>query len=441
MSKNKSTSASGFLEALSFDKFNEMQTEFIEKAASNPNLILLAPTGSGKTVAFLVPLISRLKLDHRGIQALIIVPSRELALQIEQVFKSLKTNFRVSTVYGGHSSRIEVKSLLEKPDVVIGTPGRLVDHLKRESFDMTSVHTLILDEFDKSLQLGFHDEMEVIFRLLKGEENLWFTSATTLSRLPSFIPFRECPTINYLKDSVDSKLQLSVVHFSRNGKEEMLVRLLSNLQEMPCIVFCNLRDSVDQVSQLFKKNGIDHSVMHGGLEQLDREKNLIRFRSKVTNVLVATDLASRGLDIPEIGLIVHFELPDKEDSFTHRNGRTARMQNEGKAFFLVPERTSLPDYLNDKVDEFVPDRDAAPYANSEWKLLYISAGKKDKVSKGDIVGVLIKKGGLNNEDLGLITLMDHASYVAVKGDRVTPLLGKLKNEKIKKIKIKIEEAN
>lgn len=441
MSKSNSTSNAAFLKALSFESFNPMQSEFIEKAKSNPNLILLAPTGSGKTVAFLVPLISRLSSAHRGIQALIIVPSRELALQIEQVFKSMKTNFRVSTVYGGHSSKTEVKSLQEMPDLVIGTPGRIADHLDRGSMELSSMHTLVLDEFDKSLQLGFHEQMEVVFKLLKGEEYVWFTSATSISKLPAFVPFSDCRTINYLQNAEESKLKLHLVHFSRNEKETMLLRLLTELQEMPSIVFCNLRDTVDQVSELFRKNGIAHSVLHGGLEQIDREKNLIKFRSKVTNILVATDLASRGLDIPEIGVIVHYELPDKEDSFIHRNGRTARMKSEGQAFFLVPERAQLPVYLDETIEEFVPVRDTGTYVNSDWKLLYISAGKKDKVSKGDLVGVLIKKGGLENEDLGLITLMDYASYVAVKSHSVASLIGKLKNEKIKKIKIKIEEAN
>lgn len=430
-----------YLSNLSIESLNEMQSEFISRAAKNAHLVLLAPTGSGKTIAFLIPLISSLQESIRAVQALIIVPTRELAIQIEQVFKGLKTPFRVSTVYGGHSSKLESQSIGEAPDVIIGTPGRLADHLERGSFDPASVRTIVLDEFDKSLEMGFQDQLKAIFKSMSGEPRFLLTSATALKRMPDFIPFSDYRTVNFLRDEVESKLELRLIHSSSKEKGETLMRLVAGFQNESCIVFCNHRDAVDRLSTLLTDYDYSHSVLHGGLEQIDREKNLIRFRSKVTNLLIATDLASRGLDIPEIKQIIHYQLPPKEDAFIHRNGRTARMHAEGKAYLILANDESLPEYIDRFVEEEKLNEKLNPPIRQEWVCLYFSVGKKDKVSKGDLVGLLTKKGELKSDEIGLITIMDFASYVAVKSNLVQKLLPKLKNERVKKIKVKVEEAN
>ena len=430
-----------FLKNLSIANFNEMQTTFIEKATSAVNLMLLAPTGSGKTLAFLIPLVNKLSPQASGVQALIVTPSRELALQIEQVFRAMKTSFKVSICYGGHSMKIEQNSLSEAPAVIIGTPGRLSDHILRKSFDPRTVNMVVLDEFDKSLQMGFHEQLTIIFKALTGKQQHILTSATRLDAWPEFLPFKKPETINYLKDEADSKLRLRVVHTNSVDKVETLMRLVTGFNQEVCLVFCNHREAVERISALFSKHKFEHGILHGAMDQIDREKNLIRFRGGAHNVLIATDLASRGLDIPEIKHVVHYQLPPQQESFIHRNGRTARMHAEGQAYLVLADDETLPGYIDKSVEELKLSGKLQLPPPPHFACLYISAGKKDKISKGDIVGLLTKKGGLQSDDIGLITTLDFSSYVSVKRTLVNKVLANIKNEKLKKIKVKIEVAN
>lgn len=441
MSENTIQKYAGVLNLLGIDSLNEMQLDFIQQAQETDNLMLLAPTGSGKTLAYLLPLIDDLDENLREVQALIVVPSRELAIQIEQVFKSLKTNFRVSTCYGGHSVKIEQNSLSEGPAVVIGSPGRLSDHVQRESFGLENIKVIVLDEFDKSLQMGFHEQLRIIFRKLTGTERHFLTSATKLDRMPDFIPFSRPLQVNYLQDEADSKLELKLIHTSSKVKVETLMRLVAGFQHEACLVFCNHRDAVDRISVLLTAYDFEHGVLHGGMEQIDREKNLIKFRSGVYNLLIATDLASRGLDIPEIKHVVHYQLPPRIDAFTHRNGRTARMHAEGQGYLILANDEELPDYLDKSVEEIEVSETLPLPTPTNLACLYISAGKKDKISKGDIVGLLTKKGGLEASDIGLITILDFVSYVAVKRDLAKKTISKINNEKLKKVKVRVAEAS
>ncbi|CAN5220923.1 DEAD/DEAH box helicase [soil metagenome] len=430
-----------FLKNLSISAFTEMQEEVIEKASAPENLLVLAPTGSGKTLSFLIPLISKLSNKSREVQAIIVAPSRELSLQIEQVLRNMKTSYKVSCVYGGHSVKIEQNSLSEAPAIIIGTPGRLADHVRRKSFDASYVRTIVLDEFDKSLQMGFHEELKVVFNALNGKQQFILTSATRLDPLPDFLPFKKIDTLNYLKDEEESKLKLKLINTRSVDKIETLLKLVARFNQEVCIVFCNHRDAVDRISVLFTKSNFEHGILHGAMEQIDREKNLIKFRGGAHNVLISTDLASRGLDIPEIKHIVHYQLPLQPEAFVHRNGRTARMHAEGEAYLILAEDETLPEYIDKSIDEIkLPGRFELP-APPAYACLYISAGKKDKISKGDIVGLLTKKGGLQGDEIGLITTLDHASYVSVKRSKVTKVLAAIKNEKLKGGKVKIEVAN
>lgn len=418
-----------------------MQLEFFTEADKNQNLILLAPTGSGKTLAFLLPLISSLEENKKQVQALVIVPTRELALQIEQVFKSLKTNFKSTLCYGGHSMRTEQNSLAEGATIVIGTPGRLADHIQRGSLELSEVKTVILDEFDKSLELGFHDQIESIFESISGSPKHFLTSATDLKKWPDFLPFEYPQEINYLDNTVKSNLELKVLYTSHKEKGENLLRLLSKFGQESSIVFCNHREAVDRLSILMKEYDFEHAVLHGGMEQLDREKNLIKFRSGTVNILVATDLASRGLDIPEIKHVIHYQLPHKEEAFVHRNGRTARMHAEGISYLVIADDEYIPDYIEQEIQEVSVEEDFSAPPPSEYVCIYFSAGKKHKISKGDIVGLLTKKGGLEGKEIGLITILETSSYAAVNRLKSTEVINKLHNEKLKKVKVKIEEAN
>lgn len=430
-----------YLKNLSIQELNEMQTAFIEKAASSDNLMLLSPTGSGKTLAFLIPLVNKLNAEATGVQALIVTPSRELALQIEQVFRAMKTSYKVSVCYGGHSVKIEQNSLSEAPAVIIGTPGRISDHIVRKSFDARTVKMVVLDEFDKSLQMGFQEQLTIIFKALSGKQQHILTSATKLDAWPDFLPFKKPETLNFLKDEAESKLKLRVVHTKSADKVETLMRLVAGFNQEVCLVFCNHREAVERISALFTKHNFEHGILQGAMDQIDREKNLIRFRGGAHNVLIATDLASRGLDIPEIKHVVHYQLPPQQESFIHRNGRTARMHAEGQAYLVLADDETLPGYIDKSVEELKLSGKLHLPPPPNYACLYISAGKKDKISKGDIVGLLTKKGGLQGDDIGLITTLDFSSYVSVKRPLVNKVLANIKNEKLKNTKVKIEVAN
>ena len=429
-----------YLKNLSISQLNEMQLATIQKATSSSNVMLLAPTGSGKTLAFLIPLVNKLRKDVNTVQAVIVAPSRELSLQIESVFRSMKTSFKVSCCYGGHSASVEQKSLKETPAVVIGTPGRLADHIQRKSFNARNVQLIVLDEFDKSLQMGFHDQLAVIFKALGGKQQHLLTSATRTHEWPEFLPFTRPETVNFLKDQGDSKLQVRAVHTRSTDKVETLLRLVAGFNQEVCLVFCNHREAVERISALFTQHKFAHGILHGAIEQIDREKSLIQFRGGAHNVLIATDLASRGLDVPEIRHVVHYQLPPQQEAFLHRNGRTARMHADGLAYLILANDEKLPEYIDKSVEVItVSDMLRLP-PPPKYACLYISAGKKDKISKGDIAGLLMKKGALQSDDIGLITTLDFSSYVCVKRDRVTGLLPLIKSEKLKKTKVKIEVA-
>jgi len=430
-----------FLKNLSIPEFNDMQVTVIEKTLSANDVMLLAPTGSGKTLAFLIAILNKLTPGREGVQALIIAPSRELSLQIEQVFRAMKTSYKVTCCYGGHSSKIEENSLSEAPAVVIGTPGRLADHIERKTIDASTIKIVVLDEFDKSLQMGYQDQLSVIFKALNKKQQHVLTSATRLNLLPDFLPFTKPDLIDFLKDEIDSKLELKLVKTQSTDKAETLMRLVAGFNQEVCLVFCNHREAVERISTVFEHHHFEHGILHGAMEQIDREKNLIKFRGGAHNVLIATDLASRGLDIPEIKHVVHYQLPPQQEAFTHRNGRTARMHAEGEAYLVLAEDEELPHYIDKAIEEVKVPRKLQLPPPPHFACLYISAGKKDKISKGDIVGLLTKKGGLKSDEVGLVTTLDHASYVSVKRTLVSNVLTNIKNEKLKKAKVKIEVAN
>jgi superfamily II DNA/RNA helicase len=299
----------------------------------------------------------------------------------------------------------------------------------------------VLDEFDKSLQMGFHDQLEILFKSLNQRQQHILTSATNQGALPDFLPFKRLNTIDYLTSVPDPKLELKVLHTNSTDKVDALMKLVASFNQEVCLVFCNHREAVERISMLFKSKNFEHGTFHGAMEQIDREKNLIRFRGGAHNVLISTDLASRGLDIPDIKHVVHYQLPPKEDAFIHRNGRTARMHAHGEAYLILADDESLPDYLTQKIETIPVPKTLKLPPPPAYACLYISAGKKDKVSKGDIVGFLTKKGGITGDDIGLIMPLDYASYVSIKRPLVKKVLEAIQQEKLKNIKVKVEVAN
>lgn len=421
------------LNKLEIISLNAMQHEAIKTIPKSINTILLSPTGSGKTVAFLLPIIEHLDPDCKEIQAMILVPSRELAIQIEQVMRNMGSGYKVNAVYGGRAGSKDKLELKHRPAVLIGTPGRIAAHLYKESFSTKHITTLVLDEFDKSLEVGFETDMIEIIDELPNINKRILTSATFGVQIPQFIKLIDPITIDYLEKE-SSQLALKTVVASDKTKLKTLVDTLCHIGNQPGIIFCNFKDTIKEVSQYLWDNKISHGCFYGGMEQIDREKTLIKFRNGTYQIIIATDLAARGIDIPEMKFIIHFQLPNKVNEFTHRNGRTARMNKEGTAYVLVWDG-NIPSYVN--APEIEKLKNAPIPSPTGWQTLFITGGRKDKISKGDIAGLFFKQGKLNNDEIGIIELQNNCAYVSVKSSKASELISRVNNMRLKKKKVRI----
>lgn len=431
---NSTKNQESILNKLNIEKLNPMQEEANSAIISSNEIILLSPTGTGKTLAFLLPIISNLDKSCTEIQALIVVPTRELAIQIESVIREMGSGFKANAVYGGRSGSKEKIELKHRPAILVGTPGRIADHIRRERFSTESISTLVLDEFDKSLEIGFKTEMEEIISVLTYVNKKILTSATKGVEIPSFVGLRNPIEIDFSDDGIP-KLEIRTVISDKKDKLETLVKLLSNIGNKPGIIFCNFKDTIDDVCYYLSSEGISFGSYSGSMEQPDREKALIKFRNGTHQLIVATDIAARGIDIPELKFIIHYELPNREKEFIHRNGRTARMESDGTAYILKWKHENLPEFINNiKIEEL---NDSPIPKPSEWKTIHINGGRKDKISKGDIAGLFIKQGNLTNEEIGIIELKQSDTYVAIRKDKTEFIVETFNNTRIKKKKVRI----
>lgn len=467
---------SDILRNLRIEQLNPMQEAAIGAYASGGDLVLLSPTGSGKTLAFLLPLVQSLREDAEGVQAVVLVPSRELALQIETVFKAMNVPLKAMSCYGGRPAMEEHRTMKGiRPAVIIGTPGRMNDHLRKQNFDARTVATLVIDEFDKCLEFGFQDEMAEVIGQLPSLRKRVLLSATDAEEIPAFVngnatsakgrtasvksnstPVKgrsatlkgsfAMETEGFVKldfipeGHISARLDLQQVLSPEKDKLETLYRLLCTLGDRSTLVFVNYRESVERVAAYLKSKKFPCDAFHGGMEQDDRERALYKFRNGSCPVLVSTDLAARGLDIPGIDNVVHYHMPVNEEAFTHRNGRTARWESRGSSFLLLHAEERRPDYLPEAIPVFnLPEQTPKP-AKPRWTTLYIGKGRKDKLNRVDIVGFLYKKGGLSREDVGQVDVKDHYAFAAVRRSKARQLLTLLRGEKIKGMKTLIEEA-
>lgn len=413
---------------------NPMQEEALLAITSAPNTVLLSPTGTGKTVAFLLPTLRALDIDCKHVQMIILVPSRELAIQIEQVVREMGTGYKANAVYGGRPFSKDKIELAHNPAVLIGTPGRVADHLRRETFVVEDITTLVLDEFDKSLEIGFETEMREIIEYLPKIKKRILTSATQGIEIPKFAGVVNPLILDYL-DTQSSKLAIKRVVAPQKDKLETLVDLLHHIGNQPGIIFCNFKDTIQFVSEFLDDNNIPHGVFYGGLEQVDRERALIKFRNGTHQIIIATDLAARGLDIPELTFIIHYQLPLKAEEFTHRNGRTARMNAQGTAYVLQWEHEHIPDFITTK--DIVKLKDKETAIQPQWATLYVSGGRRDNISKGDLAGLFFKQGNLKSNEVGVIELKQDCAFVAVPKDKVARVIEKTNNTKLKKKKVRV----
>lgn len=437
----KNNNPNDILTSFGIKNRNEMQIVAHDAIINDNNVLLLSPTGSGKTLAFLLPIFEILQPEILSVQCLILVPSRELALQIEQVWKKMTTQYKVNVCYGGHAIETEIKNLSNPPAVLIGTPGRIADHIDRQNFRIDKITTLVLDEFDKSLQLGFHEQMSFIIGKLSKLNKRILVSATSDIEIPKYTRVVNPTVLDFIEtEKKDEKLSLKLINSSEKDKINTLFGLICTLKSEAAIVFCNHRDAAERICDALVSKGIFAAFYHGGLEQVERERALILFRNGSISYLITTDLAARGLDIPEMKHVIHYHLPSKNDEFTHRNGRTARMQTSGTAYIIVHESEKKMDYIDYDMLPYKIEKSNSVPKPPVFQTLYISGGKKNKLNKIDIVGFFSQKGALEKGDLGLIEVKDFVSFVAVKYNKVNDLLFKIKDEKMKGKKYKIEIA-
>ena len=431
------------LENLKIEQLNAMQQAAIDTYREGCDLILLSPTGSGKTLAYLLPLVSSLKSEVEGVQAVILVPSRELALQIEQVFKSMNTGFTIMSCYGGRPAMDEHRTMKGiRPSVIVGTPGRMNDHLEKLNFDATVVNLLVIDEFDKCLEFGFQEEMAAVIGKLPNLRRRFLLSATDTEEIPRFTGLNRTIKLNFLNPDggVSERLRLYKVISPVKDKLETLYRLLCCLGNQSTLVFCNHRESVERVGNYLHSMKVYCETFHGGMEQDDRERALYKFRNGSCHIFISTDLAARGLDIPDIKNVIHYHLPVAEDGFVHRNGRTARWEANGSAYVILYAEEQLPSYIKEDPEEYILPAITPKPVQPDFVTLYIGKGKKDKINKIDIVGFLSKKGNLGKEDIGRVDVKDHYAFAAVLRSKYKQVLKLVQNEKIKGVKALIELA-
>jgi ATP-independent RNA helicase DbpA len=432
----KKRSTDKILFNLGIEKLNDLQEEAILAIETGKSVITLAPTGSGKTLAFMLPLLKDLN-NATNSHTLIITPTRELSLQIEKVYKSTGNKAIHSCCYGGHAVKTEKNELLANPALIIGTPGRIHDHIRRGNLNPRTIQKVVLDEFDKSLELGFQTDMEEIIRSIGIIRQTILTSATRLKEFPDFLNLEDPLTIDHLKSAAELDIKHYFVRSQENDKLEELYKLLCHVKQSKSIIFCNHREAVERISDHLKRKGIAHAAYHGGLDQESRERALIKFRNNSHYTLIATDLASRGLDIEAIENVVHYQLANSEENWIHRDGRTARMFASGTSWVIMNEKEYLPDFIKDKAEEkTLPEEVQLPQL-PEMVTLYLGAGKKDKVNKVDIVGFVLKNSSLNKDELGIIDVRDHFSYAAIKRSKSDLVVKELKDQRIKRKKVKI----
>jgi len=418
-----------------FESLTPMQTQVADCNADT--LILISPTGSGKTIAFAVSILKRLDAPGHGVQAVVIAPSRELVLQIYEVIRPIASGYKTVPLYGGHSMQDEVKSLSVIPDIVIATPGRLLDHIERRQLDLGGVSVLVIDEYDKALELGFADEMKKCVKAMDRPRYVVLTSATELKEEPSYLDLSRAERI-VAQGSAGPRGRIQTVHIESPARDKLdiLVDLLRSMDDGKVIVFVNHRESAERVWSYLRDAGLPAGLYHGGIDQQQREQAVDLLNNGTTPILVSTDLGSRGLDIDSVQSVIHYHMPLSSESMTHRNGRTARMGASGTVYYITSEGDDVPEYVVwDR--EYMPSGASSDPIRPHSATLYFGSGKKEKISRGDIAGYLIANGGLSPDEVGKIVVRDHNSLAAVPAGKVDGVMAAISGAPLKGKKVRV----
>lgn len=438
------------LDALNYTSPTPVQAQAIPLLLQGHDVAAQAETGSGKTAAFGLPLLQSINPGLQQVQALVVVPTRELAVQVRQELKlyaRFMPNLKISAFYGGHSFRLEEDSLAHPPQVLVGTPGRLTDHLSRRTLDLSNVAQVVLDEADKLLEMGFEEELDDILKALPRKRQTILFSATMEEDVKELISnsLQDPRFVQASATAVPDRIAYYGLKVQDEQKPQALVRLLQSINPSGTVVFVNARLTTTEVAQHLQEYGFQARALHGKLEQSDRDKTMTLFRNGTASILVATDLAARGLDMEVVQQIIHYELPQHQDSYQHRSGRTGRAGKSGTVYTLVNSRETQkleqwPDVqVNEWLDlsELAAADTPAPVEAPALTTLHISGGRKDKLSPRDIVGALIAEVGLKASEIGKIEIQDRHSFVAIPEEAASAAVRKLSAARIKGKRYKV----
>lgn len=423
-------------------ELNDLQRAVLQTWPEGGDLVVYSPTGSGKTIAYAIPVLKAVNPVPGRLQVVVIVPSRELAVQSCSVIRSMAVGLKVTLCCGGHDVADERQSLSVVPEIVVATPGRLLDHASRGNIDLRNVRLLVLDEFDKSLELGFDDEMSRLLSRMPNLSRRILTSATVLHEFPDYLTLNNLHEVNFLdrEEELSQRLTSWTVHSPERDKLATLRHLLLDLPDGKAIVFVNYRDAAQRVGQYLAGCGISAGVYNGALTQIEREKAVALFNNGSYCVMVTTDLGARGLDIDGVQYIVHYHLPSTEQVLKHRNGRTARVDRHGEVFVILGPEEQLPGFVPVDAEKTLTASPQRQCIKPLMATLYFMAGRKEKISRGDLVGFIANNSSVTAAEVGHIDVKDHYALVAVPAAKAAASLCELSSLKIKGKRVRISLA-
>ena len=429
------------LNEIGYKQMSDIQAQSLPFILEGKDVIAQAKTGSGKTAAFGIGLLHKLQVKKFRVQSLILCPTRELSDQVARELRMLAKfshNIKILTLCGGVAFGPQLGSLRHGAHIIVGTPGRILKHLKKDSLSLEDVDTLVLDEADRMLDMGFSEEInEVLEFVPKSRQTLLFSATYTDEILGISASIQNSALhVKTTATEIANKIEERFYEVGNSDKIKTVIDILSNFKPQNVIIFANTKVEVDEIAKRLQESKIDALAIHGDLEQYDRNDVLVQFANKSCPVLVATDVAARGLDIKELSMVINYDLPHSQETYTHRIGRTARAGAEGLAFtlFSAYEEEKADEYKNDS-RIFESSKTLKPVSGFFMKpqniTLVIEGGKKDKVRAGDILGALTGEAGLSGSSIGKIDIYDRQSYVAIEASKIDEAHEKLKNGKIK----------
>jgi len=439
------------LDSLGYREMTAIQSQSLPLILSGKDVIAKAKTGSGKTAAFAIGLLSKLNVTLFQVQALVLCPTRELADQVSKEIRRLARftrNIKVLTLCGGMPFGPQLASLDHGAHIVVGTPGRIHEHLRKNSLQLSRLNTLVLDEADRMLEMGFEDAINAVVEKLPDHRQTLLFSATYPDSIAQMSAHFQRKPIEVRAEAVhnDQHIEQHFYEVDKQEKRQALDQLLRHFQPGSAVVFCNTKKAAQEIADYLYEQGHRAVALHGDLEQRQRDQTLVLFANGSRTVLVATDVAARGLDVKELSMVINYDVTRDAEVHVHRIGRTGRAGQKGLALslFTVQEAyriTAIEDYLQCEITvESLPDRglEHSP-VEPDVITLCIDGGRKNKVRPGDLLGALTGEGGIDGKQVGKIDCFDFCTYVAIKKNDVDKALKKLQQDKIKGKKFKVRK--